>query len=189
MMKKTALILAILAFLLLNLTIAYVAYINNNNIQNYFRVHITANSDSIDDQLLKYTISKEVNSYIEQITKNTKTKEEAKEIIEENIYKILNICKNIVTNNNYNYDVKAYMGQIEYDEKIYNDLKMDKGIYDSLKITIGKGEGQNWWSLIYPTYTEEELLDPSTEYSLFIVDFIKGLFVYLKPQNTLSNNS
>ena len=34
---------------------------------------------------------------------------------------------------------------------------MDSGIYDSLKIIIGNGQGQNWWSLIYPTTFCENL--------------------------------
>lgn len=41
-------------------------------------------------------------------------------------------------------------GNIYYDEKTKDGTQMKQGIYDSLKIIIGDGKGQNWWSLIYP---------------------------------------
>lgn len=47
-----------------------------------------------------------------------------------------------------------------YDEKTKDGVQMAEGIYDSLKIVIGEGKGENWWSLIYPnTYDSVVIYD------------------------------
>lgn len=178
MLYRKTFYIFLLAIILLNISIIYATNLNNDNYK-YFRVHIVANSDSIDDQLLKYTIAKEVNEYIENITKSCTTKNEAKQVVKQNIQTILNICDSTVKENNKEYSVKAYIGKIEYDEKSFNNYYMDSGIYDSLKIEIGNANGQNWWSLIYPTLfsntSTEEIFDESTTFSFGIIDFIQNI--------------
>ena len=180
--KKILLYIFLIAFVLLNITIIYGNCTNKSNIQNYFRIHVVANSDSIDDQLLKYTVAKEVNNYIETLTKNTASKEESKQIIQDNIQNILKICNNIIKNENYNYSVKAYIGKIQYDEKKSYNFYMDGGIYDSLKIVIGHGNGQNWWSIIYPNNYLELIDDKETEpqFSFGIIDIFESIFINSK---------
>ena len=187
--KKTT-ILFIISFILLNINIIFATNKNYNTSTNYFRIHIVANSDSIDDQLLKYTIAKKVDIFVNQITINSNSKEESKRIIQENIQNILNICNNILKDNNSNYNITAYLGKIKYDEKLSDNINMQAGIYDSLKIVIGNGNGQNWWSLIYPTTITDldiqESFNKDTNFSLGIIDFIKKLF---NKQQTNSNST
>ena len=177
--KKTIIIFFI-SLILLNISLAYAINTNKSN-DKYFRIHVVANSDSIDDQLLKYTLSKRVNEYISQLTKHCKTKAECKEIIEKNIQKILILCDNTLKENNSNYNITAYIGKQLYNKKQKNNIYMASGIYDSLKIVIGNGYGQNWWSLIYPTpffsSTAEDVFSEDTTYSFGIVEFIKNIFI------------
>ncbi|MBQ8044416.1 MAG: stage II sporulation protein R [Clostridia bacterium] len=179
MRYKKTFIIFLISIILLNLSLIYATNVNENNAK-YFRIHVVANSDSIDDQLLKYTVAKKVNTYIEDITKDAKTKDDSKQIIEQNIQNILNICSKTIKENNSDYTVKAYIGRLMYDEKQINDIYMSAGIYDSLKIVIGKGQGQNWWSLIYPTtfnnLTQEEFFAQDIKYSFGIVELIKNIF-------------
>ena len=177
--KKTG-ILFVISFILLNLNIIFATNKNYNTSTNYFRVHVVANSDSIDDQLLKYIVSKNVDKYIHEITINSNSKEESKKIIQENIQNILNICKNTLKDNNSNYNVVAYIGKFKYNEKSKNNTHMQAGIYDSLKIVIGNGNGQNWWSLVYPTtitdINVEESFNKDTNFSFGIIEFFQNLF-------------
>ena len=178
-LKKTFIVFLI-SLIFLNISLIYATNINKNNSNNYFRIHIVANSDNIDDQILKYTIAKQVNEYVNTITANSTSKEESKKIIENNVQNILMICNNIIQEKNYSYDVKAYIGKMEYSTKYKDNIQMDPGIYDSLKIVIGNGNGENWWSLIYPTtfqdVTIEDAFDENTTYSLGLVKFFKELF-------------
>ena len=181
MRYKKAFIIFIVSFIFLNLSLVFATNINNNNYKNFFRVHVVANSDGIDDQLLKYTVAKQVDEYITKIAQTCNSKEESKEIITNNIQSILKLCQNIIQEQNYNYNVKAYIGKIQYDEKTKGNMQMNKGTYDSLKIVIGNGKGQNWWSLIYPTTitdtnTQETFEETNITFSFGIIDAIKELF-------------
>ena len=35
-------------------------------------------------------------------------------------------------------------------EKTYGSLKFPAGNYEALTVTIGSGEGKNWWCVLYP---------------------------------------
>ena len=178
--KKTFIIF-IISIILLNLSIIFATNANNNNIDNFFRIHVVANSDSIDDQLLKYVVAKNVNEYIGTITSNSSSKQESKSIITSNMQNILNLCNNVITREGYAYNITGYVGKLEYDEKESDNIYMKRGIYDSVKIVIGDGLGQNWWSLIYPTNLNLELQQDSKdsnniEYRFFIIDWVEALF-------------
>lgn len=178
-LKKT-IIIFFTCLILLNLSLVFA--INNNQSNNkYFRIHVVANSDSIDDQLLKYILSKKVNEYIAEITAKCTTKEQCKNIIENNIQNILKLCDQTLKDNNSTYCIKAYIGKQLYSEKQMDNIHMSAGIYDSLKIVIGNGKGQNWWSLIYPTTfmygNEQDLFSEDINYSFGIVQLIKNMFI------------
>lgn len=154
--QKIPLFIFLLSFILLNVHLIFATNINENNSKNYFRIHVVANSDSIDDQILKLNISKKVDEYICEITKDLETKEDYKKCVTTNIQDILVVANNVLKDNNINYKVKAYIGNMYYDKKIKDSITMESGIYDSLKIVIGNGEGENWWSLIFPYTILEE---------------------------------
>lgn len=73
-----------------------------------------------------------------------------------------------------------------YDEKTKDEVQMAEGIYDSLKIVIGDGKGENWWSLIYPnTYDsvviyEEENIKKDDTYHLTTSDIISSKNISIK---------
>lgn len=177
--KKT-IIIFLISFLSLNFSLIYAINKNQEN-NKYFRIHVVANSDSIDDQLLKYTLSKYINEYITQLTNNCSTKQESKEVVENNIENILDLCHQTLKDNNSTYDITAYIGKQFYDEKQQNNIRMSSGIYDSLKIVIGNGQGQNWWSLIYPTtfYNINTIdnIDENVHYSFGVIELFKNMFM------------
>jgi hypothetical protein len=73
--------------------------------------------------------------------------------------------------------IKAYIGKISYDEKEKDNIYMSSGIYDSIKIVIGNGNGANWWSLIYPTSLalHESNYEQNVEYKSYIFEWFKEL--------------
>lgn len=183
-------------FVLLNLLI-YFSTQNKKSLQeDYFRIHIVANSNSLTDQKLKYTVAKNVNTYIYNLYKGKKiyTKNTAKELIRNNIYNILNIVSSTIKANNYSYGVIAKIGNITYGKKENSEIQMAKGTYDSVQIVIGSGKGKNFWSLLYPysyvgnieldVYAEDKIIDTeyildnsnNIEYEFGIIRLIKEIF-------------
>lgn len=172
--QKITFFIFILSFILLNINLTFATNLNNNNTKNYFRIHVVANSDDIDDQMLKLKVSKSIDEYIKIITKNSNAKEDYKKEIEENIQNILEIANTVIKENGKDYVVKAYIGNIKYDEKTKDNFSMKSGVYDSLKIIIGNGNGENWWSLIFPYSIDNiNLNDENIETESIIFNLIK----------------
>ena len=64
--------------------------------ENVFRLHVIANSDSKEDQDLKYKVRDNLIKYMNSISKDISTKEEAIKLANENIDNFSNIAKNTI---------------------------------------------------------------------------------------------
>ncbi len=44
----------------------------------------------------------------------------------------------------------ATLAQEIFDTREYDTFSLPAGVYQALRITIGEGEGHNWWCVVYP---------------------------------------
>ena len=144
----------ILIFLLFIYTIicavSYVNAVSSNIESSVFRLHVIANSDSKEDQDLKYIVRDNILTYINEISKNASTKEEVIEIARNNIDTIKQIAQETVYENGYNYSVNIKIGNFAFPTKQYGDITLPAGFYDALRVEIGSASGQNWWCVMFP---------------------------------------
>ncbi len=144
----------ILIFLLFIYTIicavSYVNAVSSNIESSVFRLHVIANSDSKEDQDLKYIVRDNILTYINEISKNASTKEEVIEIARNNIDTIKQIAQETVYENGYNYSVNIKIGNFAFPTKQYGDISLPAGFYDALRVEIGSASGQNWWCVMFP---------------------------------------
>ena len=149
-MKKYLLLLIVsVAFLLLS-AYSYVNAVSNNLADSVFRLHVIANSDSEEDQNLKYKVRDSLIGYMNTLTNDMNTKDEVIEIAHEHIDDFKEIAQNVVKENGYNYEVNVEIGNLSFPTKTYGDISFPSGFYDALKVEIGKAEGQNWWCVMFP---------------------------------------
>lgn len=114
------------------------------------RLHVIANSDTFEDQQLKYNIRNKVISTFNKEFENTSTKEESESIIIEKINEIRSEAESIVKNEGYDYEVNVYYGNYKFPRKLYKEIVLPEGYYDAVRIEIGKAEGKNWWCVMFP---------------------------------------
>lgn len=157
MKKKIPFYLFILTLTLLNIFLLLNSIYAKNNQNEYFRLHVVANSNSIDDQIIKLNVVKKINNYLSSLynttnysTSDLAKKDNAKKVIEDNVNNILEVANNELVNQDASYNCYAKIGKISYEEKYSDDINMNEGIYDSIQIILGNGEGENFWSLIFP---------------------------------------
>lgn len=112
------------------------------------RLHVLANSDSEEDQELKLMVRDALLNSI--IDLNSSSKEEAIKNIESHKQELEEIAKTVIKNNGIDYDVKIEIGKELYPTKHYEDFALPAGEYTSVRVVIGKGEGKNWWCVLYP---------------------------------------
>lgn len=156
----------------------FIVKVNANKIPNdAIRIRVVANSDSEYDQQIKYKVSDYLKSEMYMLLKDTKTKEEADKIIEKNINKIDNNIYAILKKENYNLGYTINYGKNYFPEKKYKGMTYEEGYYDSLLVTLGKGEGENWWCVLFPPLCLIEAEESTeVEYNFFLFDIVKNLF-------------
>lgn len=126
-----------------------------------FRLHILANSDSKADQELKLKVRDSVLKYTEKLYKNADSLINAEKLTAVNLQKIANVAQKEVKRNGCQYTVKAEIRRMYFDTRYYGKVTMPSGFYNALRLTIGKGEGHNWWCVMYPSMC----IGASTDYS------------------------
>jgi stage II sporulation protein R len=114
------------------------------------RLRILANSDQDADQAVKEKIRDAVNLSIEKWVKDLTSKEKAKEVIVSHLPEIERIAKRIMAEQKMHQSVKVEFGQVQFPTKLYGDYLYPAGMYKAVLITLGKGEGANWWCVLYP---------------------------------------
>lgn len=164
MNKKYCMYICIFSFILLNILLLGNCFKIKQNQENYFRLHIVANSDLIDDQITKLKVSKKITNYLNSIcNSNLSDSYATQKEIESNIPEILEIANNELKENGMSYEAYAKVGKISYEEKHSEMLDMEKGTYNSVQIILGNGNGENFWTLIFPyadiTNNEENQID------------------------------
>lgn len=114
------------------------------------RLHIVANSDSPEDQALKRRVRDEIIRQMSPKFEGLKDVLEVKAVIASNLGLIESIAKDVVQQGNKNYEAKAMLGNFDFPTKVYGNLTLPAGNYQALKVVLGKGEGQNWWCVMFP---------------------------------------
>ncbi len=152
-MKKIKYIIVLTILLGLFLFVSAVSYANTISkdlSENFFRLHILANSDSKEDQELKLKVRDAVISYMETLSYDGLNKNEAILLTTEHLEDFRNIAKQVLEANNCNYDVTLEIGNFYFPTKEYGNISLPAGFYDGLKIEIGEAKGQNWWCSLFP---------------------------------------
>jgi len=114
------------------------------------RLRILANSDRPEDQLLKRHIRDEVMKEISGWMLQTTGIEEARETMNAHLPKLEQIVAEQLALYGYDYSYKVELGQVPFPTKMYGTRLYPAGDYEALRITIGKGEGKNWWCVLFP---------------------------------------
>lgn len=117
---------------------------------NVFRLHVIANSDSKEDQNLKYIVRDNVLDYVAQISTTASSKEDIINILQDHLTEIEAIALDTIRKNGFDYSVCVEIGNFSFPTKKYGDIILPPGYYDSLKIQIGEATGQNWWCVMFP---------------------------------------
>ena len=148
--KRFFLIFLLLIFFIFFSIFSYAKTVSTDLENNIFRLHILANSNSIEDQSLKLKIRDNIINYLENLCINCSSKSEYISIIEKNIENLKAITRQAIIENGYNYSINIEIGNFYFPTKHYGNISYPSGFYDGLKIKIGEAEGQNWWCSLFP---------------------------------------
>ena len=117
---------------------------------SYLRIHIRANSNSIQDQNVKYLVKEKVVEYLTPILSSADSKNEAMHLVNNSLNQISQIASLTLQENGYNYTANAKLTNEYFPTRCYDQVVLQSGEYDSLILELGSAEGDNWWCVVYP---------------------------------------
>ena len=115
------------------------------------RLHVVAASDSEEDQAIKLRVRDAVLESVQTALTDVTDIRQARAYIEEHLPKIEAVANEVLAAAGCG-DVAAVSLQVEeFAARVYDTFSLPAGLYDALRITIGPGEGRNWWCVVFPS--------------------------------------
>lgn len=116
------------------------------------RVHIVANSDSAEDQVVKLQVRDAIVSYLQPVLETITNKDEAYHYIQENLQRLEETANQILEDFGENITATVRLTQEEFGIREYDTFTLPSGVYDAIRVEIGAAEGQNWWCVAFPSF-------------------------------------
>lgn len=192
-----AMIIGIVCTIIISQTSAFANDVKDIR-QSVLRLHIIANSDTNNDQELKFAVRDKVLSLESSLFNKAKSIDEVKTTAKNKIDEIRQTAQQEVYLKGYAYEVKAEVCDMYFTTREYDNFTLPAGNYTAVRIIIGKGEGKNWWCVLYPplclpaaedntklsdvfTNSEEKIVENSDEYeygfaAVELIENIKNYF-------------
>ena len=175
-----------LILIILTVIVAFIVYVNVNADvgeivipEAAIRVRVIANSNSINDQSMKMKVKTKIEESISPLLVDVDSVEEARTIINNNINILESDIEVLFNNEHYYKDYNVNFGDNYFPDKDYKGIHYEEGEYESLVVTIGEGEGDNWWCVLFPPLclleADESDVD-DTEYKFFVSEMLKKIF-------------
>lgn len=118
--------------------------------QEAIRLRILANSDTVQDQAVKRLIRDEIVKEMNSWVNAPQSIEEARESVRAHLPVFRELIGRMLEERSFAYSFDVELGQADFPTKLYGSRVYPAGSYEALKVTLGGGEGQNWWCVLFP---------------------------------------
>ncbi|MBR5239552.1 MAG: stage II sporulation protein R [Clostridia bacterium] len=138
--------------------------------EKFVRFHIVANSDSREDQTVKMKVREAI--FTELDFSHITSKEEALSYFTEHKEEIKCIADRVLWENGFDYKAAVSVGKKDFPVREYSDFVLPAGTYDAISITLGEGNGQNFFCVMYPSLCKIEGVTESTDNTYQILNHV-----------------
>lgn len=149
--KSTIILFFLLCCYIFICAFNYVHAVSSDISNSVFRLHVLANSNSKEDQNLKYLVRDSLLEYMNTLCADVTSKEDAISLVSKHKQDFEDIALKVIHENGYNYSVNINIGNFNFPTKTYGDISLPAGMYDALRVELGKASGQNWWCVLFPS--------------------------------------
>ena len=147
-MKKRVVSLILLAASALTVTLCAVLQAQSQRMADkIIRLHVVANSDTSADQAVKLAVRDAV---LREAGRVLDGAEDPKQAVAAQL-PALEAAANAELQRQGSEDLARVSFRRElFPTREYDTFSLPAGVYDSLRVTIGQGEGHNWWCVLFP---------------------------------------
>lgn len=119
--------------------------------QELIRLHVVANSDSEQDQSVKLRVRDAIVASLSEGMADIADVQAAKEYLRENLAKIEAIANHTLEAAGVDSRAAVTLCKETFDIRKYDTFTLPAGVYESLRVVIGEGQGKNWWCVAFPS--------------------------------------
>lgn len=114
------------------------------------RLHILANSDTWEDQLLKLQVRDAVLEQVAALAQTAENKQQAVQKLDAAMPVLQMTAQQALRRAGCSQPVRCRLEEMPFDARSYQDFRLPAGTYTALRIEIGRAEGHNWFCVLYP---------------------------------------
>ena len=118
---------------------------------DWVRLHVVAEGDGAYQQALKLEIRDECLKCAAACFSGAEDADEAYMLLEKYLGEFQTAAQRRARELGYTGTIRAETGVFSFPDRIYGDTLLPAGEYRALRVTIGAGEGHNWWCVLYPS--------------------------------------
>lgn len=141
---------------------------------NSIRLRVIPNSNSSFDQAMKLNVKEYLEKDVYTLFKNIDNIDDARIVISDNLDNINSNIQSIFEKYNYDMDFMVNFGSNYFPEKIYRGVTYKSGYYESLVVSIGEANGDNFWCVLFPNLC---IVDESNvSYTSLVKEIVNRVF-------------
>lgn len=115
------------------------------------RLHVVANSDSAYDQAVKLRVRDAILQSIYEGMEDISEVQAAKTYLQENLTKIERAANHTLEAAGVDSRAVVTLCREAFDIRKYDTFTLPAGVYESVRVVIGEGQGKNWWCVAFPS--------------------------------------
>ena len=119
--------------------------------ENVVRLHVVANSDSEEDQSVKLLVRDAVLEEAAKWYGGAQSMEEASSQLCTHLQSLGKTARTTLAENGMEYPAKVEMTEMYFSTRDYGTFRLPAGRYRTLRVTLGEGQGKNWWCVVFPS--------------------------------------
>ena len=150
-MRKIAKLISTLLLLVAAFYLGTVASDRQALSQNLIRLHVVADSNSAEDQAIKLQVRDAITAKLETVMDELPDLETAKAYLEAHLPELEQIANDALKAAGNGCQAVVTLAKEAFPTREYDTFTLPAGIYESLRVTIGSGEGKNWWCVVFPS--------------------------------------
>ena len=139
------------------------------------RFRVVAESNTKEDQETKTIVKEALEKNLDALLKDSTSIDETRSILKNNQNHFESLVERTLLTNKINTGYKVNFGINYFPEKKYKGVIYEEGYYESLVVTLGSGNGENWWCVLFPPLClmeGEETNTDEVEYKSFVKEMI-----------------
>jgi len=129
----------------LTVTALYSNAVQGEIASEVIRLHVLANSDSPEDQALKFRVRDAVLSELKTWLTGDEDLKTTRAVLENHIPDIKRAA-----GYHTDYPVEASLTREFFPTRVYGGVTLPAGVYETLTVSIGTAAGRNWWCVVFP---------------------------------------